>query len=724
MATKNARIVARKSSTALAVPLAGNTLVAELLLNLADRKFYSKDANDNIFQVAPSMVEHNLKAPISSPAFTDVPTAPTPGTSDNSTKLATTAFVKSVIAALVDSSPATLDTLNEIAEALGDDPNFAATMTTALGNRLRVDINNQGLNPTQQANARTNLALALLASSGSADDLADGTTKKVLTSAERTKIASALQPTDIGTTAGKVAAGDDSRIVGAVQTSRTLTGANGVDTIGSLASNRTVQLVASLGLTHGSATNVHLLLSSGRYFGLPGITNAPDATQAYWYDVDGNGVDYAKIIATDTSNSNRVWSKVCSGGAWTAWTLWDPKNILTWNASPLGLVSATAAITAACAFQTGRLIGTAAFSAVPQAPVIDLKIPEGNWHVANLVDTGNKNVTYYVDENATFTSGSMDNLNAAKIVRKNRVTSNFLSGILDSATLKSAMGGDGAADRSPLVNGITAINQIGMMDTFDAVADYADMTGIPLLHTSAATFTSTTCTMSSAIDVKKLRVGTTILTSNNYAGQILSWNGAGTIITVTGWYPLGSTTPGTPAAGSVYLNPISEVYVRNSNVFLTALAYTYQGTAHEMGLINNKVAPSSAEDPSGKTWMSDAVNLGGFRGSIGHITRGDWWEGFRATGVQKGFVAKAYPSLGYTTPLVGFEYEGNGNALIAKNAAGTTLLAIDSSTGKINAQKLALYAMVNAANDAAAAAAGCPVGELYRNGSVVMFRAV
>ncbi len=48
----------------------------------------------------------------------------------------TAAQVASAIAAVVDSSPATLDTLNELAAALGDDPNFAATTATAIGLRL------------------------------------------------------------------------------------------------------------------------------------------------------------------------------------------------------------------------------------------------------------------------------------------------------------------------------------------------------------------------------------------------------------------------------------------------------------------------------------------------------------------------------------------------------------------------------------------------------------
>lgn len=76
-----------------------------------------------------------LKAPLASPALTGAPTAPTAAQTVNNTQIATTAFVKSAIAALVASSPAALDTLNELAAALGNDPNFATTMTNALAGK-------------------------------------------------------------------------------------------------------------------------------------------------------------------------------------------------------------------------------------------------------------------------------------------------------------------------------------------------------------------------------------------------------------------------------------------------------------------------------------------------------------------------------------------------------------------------------------------------------------
>lgn len=78
-------------------------------------------------------------APLASPELTGIPTAPTAAQTVNNTQLATTAFVKAALAALVASSPAALDTLNELAAALGNDPNFATTMTNALAGKQPLD---------------------------------------------------------------------------------------------------------------------------------------------------------------------------------------------------------------------------------------------------------------------------------------------------------------------------------------------------------------------------------------------------------------------------------------------------------------------------------------------------------------------------------------------------------------------------------------------------------
>ncbi|HCQ0490497.1 TPA: tail fiber protein [Escherichia coli] len=85
------------------------------------------------------MDETNKKAPLNSPALTGTPTTPTARQGTNNTQIASTAFVMAAIAALVDSSPDALNTLNELAAALGNDPNFATTMTKALAGKQPKD---------------------------------------------------------------------------------------------------------------------------------------------------------------------------------------------------------------------------------------------------------------------------------------------------------------------------------------------------------------------------------------------------------------------------------------------------------------------------------------------------------------------------------------------------------------------------------------------------------
>lgn len=152
----------------------------ELCIVIPDGNLYIK-ANGQIYFLGGTG-----KADKDSPTFTGTPSSTTPITSDNSTRIATTAFVQAVVAALgagagdmlkstydpdndgkvssavnadqlggvtaasyatqsfvntaianlVATSPAALDTLNELAAALGNDPNFAATITAALSNKL------------------------------------------------------------------------------------------------------------------------------------------------------------------------------------------------------------------------------------------------------------------------------------------------------------------------------------------------------------------------------------------------------------------------------------------------------------------------------------------------------------------------------------------------------------------------------------------------------------
>jgi hypothetical protein len=74
-----------------------------------------------------------------SPAFTGTPTAPTATAGTNTTQLATTQYVRTEVANLVNSAPGALDTLDELAAALGDDASFATTVTTSIGLKAPIE---------------------------------------------------------------------------------------------------------------------------------------------------------------------------------------------------------------------------------------------------------------------------------------------------------------------------------------------------------------------------------------------------------------------------------------------------------------------------------------------------------------------------------------------------------------------------------------------------------
>ncbi|ECJ0310326.1 prophage tail fiber N-terminal domain-containing protein [Salmonella enterica] len=85
------------------------------------------------------MGEVQTKAPLDSPALTGTPTAPTPETTATGIEIATAAFVAAKVAQLVGSAPETLDTLKELADALGNDPNFATTVLNKLAGKQPLD---------------------------------------------------------------------------------------------------------------------------------------------------------------------------------------------------------------------------------------------------------------------------------------------------------------------------------------------------------------------------------------------------------------------------------------------------------------------------------------------------------------------------------------------------------------------------------------------------------
>ncbi|EMF0745078.1 phage tail protein [Klebsiella aerogenes] len=119
------------------------TLKIDPAVVLATRKYVDDKVlelrvyvDDQMAKHVAAVDPHSQYAPKASPTFTGTPKAPTAAAGNSTTQLATTAFVQAAIAALVNSSPGALDTLNELAAALGNDPNFATTMTNALAGKM------------------------------------------------------------------------------------------------------------------------------------------------------------------------------------------------------------------------------------------------------------------------------------------------------------------------------------------------------------------------------------------------------------------------------------------------------------------------------------------------------------------------------------------------------------------------------------------------------------
>ncbi|EHC0282096.1 phage tail protein [Salmonella enterica] len=122
------------------------TLKIDPAVVLATRKYVDDKALELKVYIDDLMAKH-LAAPDphsqyaqkDSPTLTGIPKVPTPAAGNSTKQIANTEFVASSIAAIVDSAPAALDTLNELAAALGNDPNFATTMINALAGKQPLD---------------------------------------------------------------------------------------------------------------------------------------------------------------------------------------------------------------------------------------------------------------------------------------------------------------------------------------------------------------------------------------------------------------------------------------------------------------------------------------------------------------------------------------------------------------------------------------------------------
>ena len=135
----------------------------------------SQLTNSSNWDTAYSWGDHSTAgyATTASPTFTGTPIAPTAAAGTNTTQIATTAFVATEVANVIDSAPGALDTLNELAAALGDDANFSTTVTNSIATKLNSSaVSTYGLtliDDADAATARTTLGLGTAATTASTD---------------------------------------------------------------------------------------------------------------------------------------------------------------------------------------------------------------------------------------------------------------------------------------------------------------------------------------------------------------------------------------------------------------------------------------------------------------------------------------------------------------------------------------------------------------------------
>ncbi|ECW9193839.1 phage tail protein [Salmonella enterica subsp. enterica serovar Enteritidis] len=197
------------------------TLKIDTAVVLATRKYVDDKALELKVYVDDLMAKH-LAAPDphsqyaqkDSPTLTGIPKVPTPAAGNSTKQIANTEFVASSIAAIVDSAPAALDTLNELAAALGNDPNFSTTMINALAGKQPLDNTLTNLSGKDVAGLLAYLGL------GETINLATGAMQKDQNLNDVPDKALARQSLqlgnsatlNVGTTPDTVAAGDDIRI--------------------------------------------------------------------------------------------------------------------------------------------------------------------------------------------------------------------------------------------------------------------------------------------------------------------------------------------------------------------------------------------------------------------------------------------------------------------------------------------------------------------------------
>ncbi len=175
----------------------------------------------------------------SSPALTGNPTAPTQGVNNNSTRIATTAYVQQELTDLVGTAGSTLDTLGELSASLSEDSGSLASLVTTVGTKLAKSSNLSDL--ANASTARTNLGVAI------------GSDVQAFNSTLATVAGGTYAGDNSIVTIGTVTAGN----VTAILPSGVVSGSDQVNALASDVNNNTITFTAGNGLDGGGAITLN-----------------------------------------------------------------------------------------------------------------------------------------------------------------------------------------------------------------------------------------------------------------------------------------------------------------------------------------------------------------------------------------------------------------------------------------------------------------------------------
>lgn len=370
---------------------------------------------------------------------------------------------------------------------------------------------------------------------------------------------------------------------------------------------------------------------------LNGVTSAIqtqiDAKQAVVANVSDTEIGYLDGVtsAIQTQINTKVSKTVL------------PVSVSDYGAVGDGTTNDTNAFSSAAQARTGAV--TYSDNGILRANCVFVTIPDGNYVLSSLVDTGGREVVWVADRGAKILNP--ENLNGDLLRQGQRIMS-APYGNEDSATgfavrlYPSGSDFNSAAE----VLGVTNEADISIYTDRDAVSFFADVLAPPpTLTLTSATYTATTvipATAISATNVKLLRKGMIIDTAHSptkYSGFITDFAANGTSITVEGWYlangtaQSASTPPGTATA---YVNPFTKVWAHNANVLMDSNSHAVAMTGFELGLVDNKQASTAASGGSHYVWGFDAVNLGTYKVQSFFVARGSGFVGLRVDNADTG----------------------------------------------------------------------------------------